>query len=472
MSNGHWAQNGAPREGGRFLWRQIYNARKLGGARMMYGAMWDEYDEGTQFMPAIAKSAALPQDESHRFTLIAYDVDGYDVPPDWYMRIAGYGSALLKGERYIEDRFPEKDLRDWAPKYEERATLQSLLASGSGSGSTSGQGQSSRDVLNIVEQTKGQDEIPPPPYSLTDDGSSSAKPVLSQGPEPPILTRPDLVRQESRPPPPVPPRLGSRSSHVPYGVAPAVPLASRPRPPSTSPPRSSPVPLSPRPTLSLTGPRPTPPLTPRPTPPLTSRPTPPLTSPPRSPAPLQYRPSLTAHHDQAPTSSYHTSAPQQAPMLSSYPGQHSQVQRPPSGHGHGHGPQRHDSGSSSFIAPTIQLPMPNIPSIPQPGDAWSPSLSAQPAWSHQEWKRPGPMPPAQFPTPGPVPSSYDYQSPYNEPYSFPEVMRPADYGFPALHSPAILEPQQLNPGPPPPIHARESCSLRPVGGRLPHRYTE
>jgi len=146
-------------------------------------------------------------------------------------------------------------------------------------------------------------------------------------------------------------------------------------------------------------------------------------------------------------------------MLSSYPGQYTQVQRPPSGHGHGYGygPQRHDSGSSSFIAPTIQLPMPNIPSIPQPGDSWSPSLSAQPAWSesHQDWKRPGPMPPAQFPSPGPVPSSYDYdyQSRYNEPYSFPEAGRPTDYGFPALHTPAILEPQQLNPGPPPPIHS-------------------
>ena len=43
MSNGQWPRNAAPREGGRFLWRQIYNARKL-GARIMYGAMWDEYD--------------------------------------------------------------------------------------------------------------------------------------------------------------------------------------------------------------------------------------------------------------------------------------------------------------------------------------------------------------------------------------------------------------------------------------------
>ncbi|KAI9461136.1 hypothetical protein HD554DRAFT_1534263 [Boletus coccyginus] len=34
------------RNGGRFLWQQIYNARRA-GVRTIYGTMWDEYDEGT-----------------------------------------------------------------------------------------------------------------------------------------------------------------------------------------------------------------------------------------------------------------------------------------------------------------------------------------------------------------------------------------------------------------------------------------
>jgi len=41
LSEGNWEWNGIKRNGGNFLWRQIYNAQKL-GVRTMYGAMWDE----------------------------------------------------------------------------------------------------------------------------------------------------------------------------------------------------------------------------------------------------------------------------------------------------------------------------------------------------------------------------------------------------------------------------------------------
>ena len=41
LSEGKWGFNDIPREGGRFLWRQIYNARRS-GVRTIYGAMWDE----------------------------------------------------------------------------------------------------------------------------------------------------------------------------------------------------------------------------------------------------------------------------------------------------------------------------------------------------------------------------------------------------------------------------------------------
>lgn len=41
MSGGKWAFNNIKREGGHFLWRQIYNALK-NGATIIYGATWDE----------------------------------------------------------------------------------------------------------------------------------------------------------------------------------------------------------------------------------------------------------------------------------------------------------------------------------------------------------------------------------------------------------------------------------------------
>lgn len=41
LSEGKLGFDNIPREGGRFLWRQIYNARKS-GVRTIYGAMWDE----------------------------------------------------------------------------------------------------------------------------------------------------------------------------------------------------------------------------------------------------------------------------------------------------------------------------------------------------------------------------------------------------------------------------------------------
>jgi hypothetical protein len=41
LSEGRWAYNDIKRNGGRFLWKQIFNARRL-GVRIMYGAMWDE----------------------------------------------------------------------------------------------------------------------------------------------------------------------------------------------------------------------------------------------------------------------------------------------------------------------------------------------------------------------------------------------------------------------------------------------
>ncbi|KAH9994464.1 hypothetical protein BJV77DRAFT_994946 [Russula vinacea] len=391
LSNGQWARNGAPREGGRFLWRQIYNARKW-GARIMYGAMWDEYDEGTQFLPAITKTVNLPQDESQKFTLIACDVDGYDVPPDWYMRIAGYGSSLVKSERHNEDRFPEKELRDWEPKYEVRPTLQSMLpsgsGSGSGSGSTSARERAHRHVPSRAPPDRDREDPPPPPYSREAERGAAVSTAVSRAPEPPVSTRPEIPRRDPLPPPPIPPRPNSQAD----------PSPTSPHNPGAPPPIS-----------------------------LASRPS---GTPPHSPARPNRGPSPGAHHGQAPTPPHHLSANQPPPMESSYP---------------------------------HLMPMPQVPTRYQPddtpGNPWYPPPPIQPAWSNQYWNNPSPTAPIHAP-PGQPPGSYGYQSGYNDSVSFRQVedMR-ASYSYPTPQTAPLLEPQQLHPGPPPPLNSSRESPL-------------
>ncbi|KAJ7660826.1 hypothetical protein DFH06DRAFT_1400198 [Mycena polygramma] len=81
LSRGKWAFNGIKRDGGKFLWAQVFHAKRLKGIRSLYGAMWDEYDEGTAFLPVIEKKRLLPESETWPF--MALDEDGYDLPGDW-----------------------------------------------------------------------------------------------------------------------------------------------------------------------------------------------------------------------------------------------------------------------------------------------------------------------------------------------------------------------------------------------------
>ena len=401
LSNGQWTRNGAPREGGHFLWRQIYNARQF-GAQIMYGAMWDEYDEGTQFLPAITRTADLPKDESGRFTLIAYDIDGYDVPPDWYMRIAGYGSSLVKNERNNDNRFPEKILREWEPKIEVRpSTVQHVVSSGSGPS------HRNVNVRTRVAAVSEQEDPPPPPYTREPDNTA----VLSPGPEPPISTRPNIPRSQgdSRPPPPVPPRPPSQATHSPIshpGVAPAIPVASRPS--ANTPPHS---PHSPGP------------------------PVPPK----RGPSPLGY-------HGKPPSSSHHLPGNQPAPIESPYPHQMPMPQMP-----------QVLSGAQYQVNDSVGGPNPyaHQVTIPQPGDTWYPQPNTQPSWPN------APVLPAR--PPGQHLGVYGYDGGYDDPISFPE---PTASHSTSLTTP-ILEPQQVNPVSPPvrfPTPTREYPPL--ASGRI------
>jgi hypothetical protein len=75
--------NQIPRRGGRFLWRQIEQA--LGaGATMLYGAMFDEVDEGT----AMFKVAGTARDAPADVPMVTLDADGEPLPTDWYLQLA------------------------------------------------------------------------------------------------------------------------------------------------------------------------------------------------------------------------------------------------------------------------------------------------------------------------------------------------------------------------------------------------
>lgn len=76
-----------PRLGGEFFWRQIVIAADL-GIEMGYVAMFDEVDEGT----AIFKVSNDPPTPGRFATF-----EG--LPSDWYLRLTGEGTRLLRGER-------------------------------------------------------------------------------------------------------------------------------------------------------------------------------------------------------------------------------------------------------------------------------------------------------------------------------------------------------------------------------------
>jgi hypothetical protein len=86
--------NQIPRQGGRFYWRQIDRALRL-GATMIYGAMFDEVDEGTAMFKVAASADDVPQDA--RF--VTLDADGESLPSDWYLRLAREAQRALAARR-------------------------------------------------------------------------------------------------------------------------------------------------------------------------------------------------------------------------------------------------------------------------------------------------------------------------------------------------------------------------------------
>ncbi|MDR0814771.1 MAG: xylosidase [Bacteroidales bacterium] len=87
-----------PRQGGRFYWQQLSTAM-LAGAEMIYVAMFDEVNEGTAIFKCTDKP---PVSEIAKFV----DMDGK--PSDWYLRLTGEAAKMLRGEKPLNFKIPER----------------------------------------------------------------------------------------------------------------------------------------------------------------------------------------------------------------------------------------------------------------------------------------------------------------------------------------------------------------------------
>jgi hypothetical protein len=86
--------NQIPRRGGRFLWSQVEQALAA-GSTMLYGAMFDEVDEGTAMFKVAADRGAAPAG----VPTVTLDIDGVPVPNDWYLRLAREAQLKLMRRR-------------------------------------------------------------------------------------------------------------------------------------------------------------------------------------------------------------------------------------------------------------------------------------------------------------------------------------------------------------------------------------
>ncbi|HZP13334.1 MAG TPA: glycoside hydrolase family 71/99-like protein [Nevskiaceae bacterium] len=95
--------NKTPRQCGDFLWHQYARLLKA-GVTMIYGAMFDEFDEGTALQPAVTNPKQFPAGAS----LVPLAGGGCNVPSDYYLEITGKAAELLRGG----DRSPPRNVAD------------------------------------------------------------------------------------------------------------------------------------------------------------------------------------------------------------------------------------------------------------------------------------------------------------------------------------------------------------------------
>ncbi len=98
-------KNGIPRIGGRFYWRQAYDTISV-GCTMLFGAMFDEVDEGTATYKLAPTMTTSPTNSPVGTNIFALDVDGESLPSDWYLRVAGQINRAVHGDVPLNEALP------------------------------------------------------------------------------------------------------------------------------------------------------------------------------------------------------------------------------------------------------------------------------------------------------------------------------------------------------------------------------
>jgi hypothetical protein len=93
--------NQIPRMGGSFYWRQVYDDVQA-GCNMIYGAMFDEVNEGTAMYKLVPTPAQLPAQGA----FLALNCDGITLNSDWYLRLADEAGQMLRGEIPLQSAIP------------------------------------------------------------------------------------------------------------------------------------------------------------------------------------------------------------------------------------------------------------------------------------------------------------------------------------------------------------------------------
>ena len=69
---------------------------------MIFGAMFDEVDEGT----AMFKLAPTPNELPVQGAFVPLNIDGQNLPSDWYLRLANEAGKMLRGETPTRSQMP------------------------------------------------------------------------------------------------------------------------------------------------------------------------------------------------------------------------------------------------------------------------------------------------------------------------------------------------------------------------------
>ena len=93
--------NAVPRDGGRFYWRQVYEAVSA-GADALYIVSFDGMDDGTAMFKLVPGTGGLPVGGN----FLSLDVDGYDLPSDWFLRLGGESGSVLRGDTPLSAAIP------------------------------------------------------------------------------------------------------------------------------------------------------------------------------------------------------------------------------------------------------------------------------------------------------------------------------------------------------------------------------